>query len=178
VPAVKAPVLSLSEWIVLSLVCEGLTHGNAVTRLLRREGELGQIWSVHKAVVYRSLGRLTDLGLIQVTGEEPSTEGPVRTLVDATEAGREAARAWQRQPAGHARDVRSELLVKLALLHRIGEDPGNLLAAQHAQLLLVSAALRDRLAAVNGFDRTLLQWRYASAQAALSFLESQLSAQP
>ena len=177
-PAVKVPDLSLSEWIVLSLVSEGPTHGNAVAHLLSRGGDLGQIWKVHKAVVYRSLDRLTQLRLIQPAGEQLSSLGPVRQLVDATEAGRAAALAWLHRPVEHARDIRSELLVKLALLRRAGDDPGDLLTAQHALLAPVAAALHDRSAAVDGFDRTLLLWRYTNASAALSFLESQLAAQP
>jgi DNA-binding PadR family transcriptional regulator len=177
VPPGREPALSLPEWIVLSLACEGLTHGNAVARLVSRDGELGRIWNVHKGVVYRSLDRLIDLGLIQVAGEELSSQGPARVLVEATDAGRAAALAWQHRPVEHARDIRSELLVKLALVQRTGRDPGALLAAQHAQLAPVAAALQHRLAAVDGFDRTLLQWRYASASAALSFLQSQLPAQ-
>ena len=177
-PPVKVPALSLSEWIVLSLVAEGLTHGNAVAQLVSRGGALGEVWKVHKAVVYRALDRLTQLRLIESAGEELSDLGPVRQLVDATEAGRAAALAWQHRPVEHARDIRSELLVKLALLRRAGSDPEDLLAAQHARLVPVVAALRDRCAAAGGFDRTLLLWRYTNASAALSFLESQLSAQP
>src|SRR5579875_1761639 len=65
VPPGQEPALSLSEWIVLSLVCEGPTHGNAVTLHLARYGDLGRVWNVQKAVVYRSLDRLTDLGLLR-----------------------------------------------------------------------------------------------------------------
>jgi PadR family transcriptional regulator AphA len=72
-PAQSPPALSLSEWIVLSLVCEGPTHGNAVGRALARSGDLGRIWQVPRGVVYRSLERLTDLGLIRPAGEERST---------------------------------------------------------------------------------------------------------
>ena len=57
----KEPALSRSEWIVLSLVCEGPTHGNAVSRLVGPDGDLGQIWRVPRGVVYRSLDRLSDL---------------------------------------------------------------------------------------------------------------------
>jgi hypothetical protein len=39
-----------------------------------------------------------------------------------------------RQPAGHPRDIRSELLVKLALLDRAGADLRDLLWAQRGQL--------------------------------------------
>ncbi len=176
-PAENEPDLSLSEWIVLSLVCEGSTHGNAVAQLVGRDGELGQIWRVHKAVVYRALDRLTHLRLVRLAGEQTSGQGPVRQLVGATAAGRAAALAWQHRPVEHARDLRSELLAKLALLHRTGGDPRDLLTAQHAQLVPVAAALYHRSAAVDGFERTLLQWRYTSASAALRFLESQLAAQ-
>ena len=87
----KEPALALSEWIVLSLVCEGVTHGNAVTQHLARYGGLGQVWNVQKAVVYRSLDRLLDLGLIRSAGEQRSHQGPVRLLVDPTETGQAAA---------------------------------------------------------------------------------------
>jgi PadR family transcriptional regulator AphA len=168
----QEPALSLSEWIVLSLVCEGPTHGNALAIVVDRDGDLGQIWHVHRAVVYRSLDRLTDLGLIRSAGEQPSHQGPVRTLVEATGAGQAAAVSWQHRPVQHTRDIRSELLVKLALLHRSGTDPHDLLVAQHTRLVPIAGALRDRIATATGFDRTLLLWRYETATATIRFLDA------
>src|SRR6202044_631045 len=81
-PPAEEPALSRSEWMVLSLVCEGPTHGNAVSRLVGPDGDLGRIWRVQKGVVYRCLDRLTDLGLIRSAGEEASPLGPVRLLVE------------------------------------------------------------------------------------------------
>jgi PadR family transcriptional regulator AphA len=170
------PALSLSEWIVLSLVSEGLTHGNAVSRQVARYGDLGQIWHVPRGVVYRSLDRLTDLGLIRPAGEERSKRGPVRLLVEAADAGRSAAVAWQHQPVQHTRDIRSELLVKLALLDRSGADPHDLLVTQRALLVPIADALRDRVLIATGFDRTLLLWRYETASATLRFLDALLPA--
>ena len=172
------PALSRSEWIVLSLVCEGPTHGNAVSRLVGPAGDLGQIWRVQKGVVYRSLDRLADLGLIRSAGEQPSHQGPVRMLVEATGAGRAAAASWQHRPVQHTRDIRSELLVKLALLHRAGADPHDLLAAQHALLLPIADALRDRIDTATGFDRTLLLWRYETTSATIRFLDALVPAPP
>jgi DNA-binding PadR family transcriptional regulator len=174
----EEPALSRSEWIVLSLVCEGPTHGSAVTRLLGPDGDLGRIWRVPKGVVYRCLDRLSELGLIRSAGEEPSHQGPVRLLVEATEAGRAAAVAWQHRPVKHTRDIRSELLVKLALLHRSGADPHDLLVAQHALLVPLTSALQDRMAAATGFDRTLLLWRYETASATVRFLDALVLAPP
>jgi DNA-binding PadR family transcriptional regulator len=170
----KEPALSLSEWIVLSLVCEGVMHGNAVTQHLARYGDLGQVWNVQKAVVYRSLERLGDLGLVRPAGEEHSPMGPTRLLVEATGAGRAAAVTWQQQPVQHTRDIRSELLVKLALLVRSGTDPHDLLVAQRAVLAPVAEVMPDRIVVAAGFERTLLRWRYETTAATLRFLDALL----
>jgi len=174
----EEPPLSRSEWIVLSLVGEGPTHGNAVSRLVGPGGDLGQIWRVPKGVVYRCLDRLSDLGLIRSAGAEPSPQGPVRLLVEATEAGRVAAESWQHRPVQHTRDIRSELLVKLALLHRSGTDPHDMLVAQQALLVPIARALRDRMATATGFDRTLLLWRYETVSATVRFLDALVLSPP
>jgi DNA-binding PadR family transcriptional regulator len=172
------PALSLSEWIVLSLACEGPTHGSALAALVSQDGELGQIWHVNRAGVYRALDRLVEFGLLRWAGEQPSHQGPVRLLVEATGAGQAATASWQHQPVQHTRDIRSELLIKLALLDRSGADPHDLLVAQHARLVPIAAALRNRVATAAGFDRTLLLWRYETASATLRFLDAVVPAPP
>jgi DNA-binding PadR family transcriptional regulator len=168
--------LSLAEWLVLCLVCEQPRHGFAIARLLDSDGSLGQIWRVPKPVVYRALQRLEHLGMVRVAEQQASNQGPVRSLVDATEPGREAASAWLAQPVWHNRDVRSELLVKLALLDRAGRDPEPLVRAQREHLAPVADGLRDRLGTVSGFERTLALWRYETVSATVRFLDA-LSAQ-
>src|SRR5271165_7004504 len=97
--AEREPSLSLAEWLVLCLICERTTHGFALAALLGSEGEMGRVWRVPKPVVYRALQRLVHLGLVRTTEQQPSSHGPVRSLVDATRAGRDAAAAWLSQPA-------------------------------------------------------------------------------
>jgi PadR family transcriptional regulator AphA len=164
--------LSLAEWLVLCLICERPTHGFALAALLGSEGEMGRVWRVPKPVVYRALQRLELLDLLQTTEQQPSSHGPVRSMVDATPSGRDAAAAWLSRPAGHNRDVRSELLVKLALLARSNADPQRLLNAQREQLIPVARALQDRLDAATGFDRTLILWRSETMAATLRFLDA------
>lgn len=166
------PALSLSEWVVLCLVCEKPTHGQAMVTLLSPGGALGQIWRVHKAGVYRGIERLEALGFIQTMPPEPSNQGPIRFPLESTAAGRAAAKAWLNRPVEHVRDIRSELLVKLALLDRAGDDPQELLAAQHARLVPVAAALDGHLHEATGFDRTLILWRYETISTAIRFLEA------
>jgi DNA-binding PadR family transcriptional regulator len=175
-PGDAGPRLSLTEWLVLCLACEGPTHGFAIARLLGQEGSLGQVWRVPKPVIYRALPRLEELGLVRDLGEQPTNLGPVRSLVEATGAGQQASAAWLARPVGHLRDVRSELMVKLALLDRVSADPEPLLSAQREALTPIATALRDRLEVATGFDRTLVLWRYETVSAALRFLDSPLAA--
>jgi DNA-binding PadR family transcriptional regulator len=170
--AAAEPSLSLAEWLVLCLVCEKPQHGFAIARQLGPEDDLGQVWRVPKPVVYRALQRLEHLGLVRTAEQQASSQGPVRSLVDTTAAGRDLAASWLARPAGHNRDVRSELLAKLALLHRSGTDPQPLLNAQREQLIPVARALQDRLAAADGFDRTLILWRCETVSATLRFLDA------
>jgi PadR family transcriptional regulator AphA len=81
-------------------------------------------------------------------------------------------------PAGHPRDVRSELLVKLALLDRAGEDPGDLLRAQRGQLAPIADALAGQTRTAIGYDRVLAVWRHESVLAMLRFLDALLAAVP
>lgn len=172
------PSLSLSEWLVLCLICEQPAHGFALAGLLGRDGSLGQIWRVPKPVIYRGLQHLETLGLVSTVGEQATSQGPVRSLVAATPAGQLTALRWLRTPVSHARDVRSELLVKLALLDRVGGDPQPLVAAQYQTLVPIAQALEARLAAAAGFERTLLLWRYETMSATLRFLDALRDAQP
>jgi PadR family transcriptional regulator AphA len=171
-PSPGEPSLSLSEWLVLCLITEKATHGNAIAAQLGHIGPLGQVWHVHKAVVYRSIDRLQQAGLVVALGEEPSSRGPVRTLVEATPQGHATAHAWLSRPVAHTRDIRSELLVKLALLDRAGTSPASLLKTQHAQLQPIADALAGRLGAADGFERILLLWRYETISATIRFLDA------
>ena len=165
--------LSLAEWLVLCLVREEPTYGLVIAQLLERDGSLGRIWSVPKGSVYFALQRLELLGLIRMAGRQQSSQGgPARSLLEATPAGRAAAQAWLSTPVEHARDVRSELMMKLALLDRTGSDSRALVRAQLAQLLPVAAALDDQLSASTGFEHTLVLWRHAAMTATMRFLEA------
>ena len=170
----EARSLSLAEWLVLCLVCEQPRHGFAIARLLGSDGSMGQIWRVPKPVIYRALQRLEHLGLVRTAEQQASSQGPVRSLVDATGDGRQAAADWLTRPAEHNRDVRSELLVKLALLDRAGSDPLPLISAQREHLAPLAEALRERLDHASGFDRTLALWRFETVSATVRFLDALL----
>jgi hypothetical protein len=121
--------------------------------------------------------RLARPGLIREAGQEHSSTGPVRQLCEITPAGRELAGARLGRPARHGRDVRSELLVKLALLDRAGANASDLVRAQRDQLAPIAGGLEERLRSAEGSERTVMLWRREAISATLRFLDA-LEEQP
>jgi PadR family transcriptional regulator AphA len=168
---------ALPEWTVLALLREQPRHGFAIAALTARDGAVGRIWQLPRPVVYRALGRLEAEKLVVATAVE-SGPGPKRTVYAATDHGRASVDEWLREPIRHVRDIRSHLLMKLALLDRRGLDPGELLRRQRSVLEPIVHALgaeRDRL---HGFDAVVLTWRYCTASAALEFVSQINDARP
>lgn len=177
-PDQGGPGLSLADWLVLCVISEGPTHGFAIARELARDGSLGHVWHVQKPVVYRAAQRLEHLGLIMVSEKQPSRRGAALAQLKATAAGGQAAGRWLHEPTEHPRDIRSELLIKLALLDRAGGDPRDLLRAQCGQLAAVAGALASQVRTATGYDRVLAQWRHESVSATLRFLDTLLATMP
>jgi DNA-binding PadR family transcriptional regulator len=164
------PSMSLPEWLVLAILSQQPMHGFAVAQLTAAGGDLGRVWRIPKAVIYRAIGRLVEAGLAVPEGTQQGL-GPQRTVFAATPAGREAAQRWLHTPVEHIRDMRSQLLLKLALLDRAGDDPSDLLRRQREVLEPIARAIEARHPQGGGFDATLLAWRRATAVAALEFLD-------
>jgi DNA-binding PadR family transcriptional regulator len=168
------PDLSLAESVVLAIVDEAPIHGFGVAALVSREGAIGRVWQIPKPVVYRALGRLDEAGLVAVGPEEPG-RGPTRRPYAVTDAGRAQVAEWLALPVEHVRDVRSELLVKLALLDRRGSSAIPLLTAQREAFApIVDGLTRRPDAGPAGFDHTLATWRRANAEAAVAFIDALL----
>lgn len=139
--------------------------------MLAPDGAVGQVWAVTRPLAYRALAQLEELGYLEVIGEAPSTTGPTRRQLRATAAGRRALAAWLAEPVTHPRDVRSLLLIKLALLDRSGADAAPLLARQRAVMVERIADLEQRAAAVDGFEATVVAWRVAFARSVVAFVD-------
>jgi DNA-binding PadR family transcriptional regulator len=161
------------EWAVLGLLAIAPAHGFATARELAPGGRLGRVWTMGRPRVYRAIADLTERGLLEAAGEEPGDRGPARTLYRASAAGRAALQHWLRTPVVHVRDVRSELLLKLALLDLAGRSPRALLRSQRRQFERIVESLEQHEG--EDFDRVLGRYRLATARGVLAFVDDLLA---
>ena len=163
--------LSVSEWAVLGLLAEEPTHGFALARAMQPDGDVGKVWSLPRPRVYHAIDDLARKGLIEPVGTVPSRSGPRRTVLQVTPAGRRALTEWLHTPVDHVRDARSLLLLKLLFLDRGAGDAGRLMRAQRKRFELLADRLATAIAQAEGFDQTLLQWRFETTTAAVRFID-------
>ena len=169
-----APEPSFAELVCLTLIIQGVAHGWALGTMLAPDGELGRIWTLSRPLTYRAIDGLADKGLANRRGTSGG-HGRERVALGATAAGRRTATRWLDAPVQHLRDVRTELLVKLALRDRAGLDSQALLSAQQRLFEPVIDALTSAHGA--GQDRVDL-WRRESARAVRRFLDQAATPPP
>jgi DNA-binding PadR family transcriptional regulator len=167
----EQPILSPGEWAVLALLCEQKSHGWPLVGALAADGEIGRVWTVRRAVVYRSLDLLQARGLIEPAGDAAIARGPRRTVMRPTRRGRAAVRRWLDEPVLHVRDIRSLLILKLVFGERARRDQTAMLASQLDALRGFERTFADRLVTATGSDRMLLRFRLETTRAAERFVE-------
>jgi PadR family transcriptional regulator AphA len=167
--AVRIAEPSFADQVCLALIVEGVSHGWAVGSLLAPSGELGRIWSLTRPLSYRAIDGLVEKGLVSRRGHTPG-QGRERVLLAPTAEGRRLSRRWLDRPVEHVRDVRTELLMKLALRERAGLDTRPLLIAQRAVL----EPTIDVLAAAPAHTGLVELWRREQARAVRRFLDEAL----
>lgn len=156
----SGPSGSLADHVCLAAIAEAPTHGWALVKLLRPDGDLGRIWTLSRGLTYRSIEHLVEAGTVT------RRDGERRTTLEATPAGRGAARAWLSEPVEHVRELRIEFLLKLRLHTRSGLDPGPLVERQRDLLRPALGALMS-----GSPDDPVGLWRQESAIAAQRFLD-------
>jgi len=161
--------LLLGEWACLGILYPAPTHGFAIAARVKPGGDVGRVWSLSRALTYRSLDQLAARGYLQPVGEEPGIAGGNRTILAATRRGRAQLRKWLSTPVTHLRDLRSELLLKLIVADICQIDISQMLDAQHLHITQMAEAITRHVEA-NPNDVVAL-WRVESANAALRFLE-------
>ena len=161
--------LLLGEWACLGILYPAPTHGFAIAARLKPSGDVGRVWSLSRALTYRSLDQLALRDYIRPIGEEPGIAGGNRTILAATRTGRARLRKWLATPVVHLRDLRSELLLKLIIADICDIDIDSMLIEQHAHIERLAEAITTHLEAEP--DDVVAMWRRESSSAALRFLD-------
>ena len=161
--------LLLGEWACLGILYPGPTHGFAIAARLKPTGDIGRVWSLSRALTYRSLDQLTARGYVHSVGEEPGIAGGNRTILAATRSGRAQLRKWLNTPVVHLRDLRSELLLKLIIADICEIDVDDMLDRQHVHIEAMAEAITGQIDPTEPIDVVDL-WRQESSTAALRFL--------
>lgn len=177
--------LLLGEWACLGVLYGAPSHGFAVAARLRPDADVGRIWSLSRALTYRSLDQLVQRGLVEAIGEEPGIAGGNRTVLAITDSGRAALLRWVTTPVEHLRDLRSAFLLKIVLAGEHGIDITDMLRAQRRRIGAISATLDGNgpvPAAAAPDDTTnrdiVTLWRHEAATAALRFVDRLLDPPP
>jgi DNA-binding PadR family transcriptional regulator len=161
--------LLLGEWACLGILYPAPLHGFAIAARLKPTGDIGRVWSLSRALTYRSLDQLAIRGYLRPVGEEPGIAGGNRTILAATRAGRAQLRRWLATPVVHLRDLRSELLLKLILAEHCDIGIEVMLEQQRSHIEQLAGAI-DAQIADDPTDVVAL-WRGESSHAALRFLD-------
>ena len=164
--------LGLAEQVSLALIVEGVDHGWAIGTVLAPDGDVGRIWSLSRSLTYRAIDQLVDRRLVSRRGTGAG-RGRERSLLRATAAGRRTATVWLASPVEHLRDVRSELLLKLALRERSGLSKDELLRAQRDRF---APGIESLTAHADDAGDAVARWRAESARAVRRFLDGELYA--
>lgn len=168
-PRTTEQQLLLGEWACLGILYTGPTHGFAIAARLKPTGDIGRVWSLSRALTYRSLEQLTTRGLVHAVAEEKGIAGGNRTILAATRSGRAQLRKWLNTPVAHLRDMRSELLLKLIVADLCGVEISDMLERQQAHIEEMAGAIADQVVNSAPVDVVDL-WRHESSQTALRFL--------
>lgn len=158
--------LSLADNVCLALIINGAEHGWAVVQQLQPTTPLGRIWSLSRALTYRSIEHLIDLKYVRRHGVAPG-KGADRRLVHATSLGRGEAHKWLETPVEHLRDVRTELLLKLELRTQANKSNVAFIRRQQKMFSPVIATLGDT---ARSSRIPVDLWRSESAKSVDTFL--------
>jgi DNA-binding PadR family transcriptional regulator len=166
--------LLLGEWACLGILYPAPSHGFAIAGRLKPSGDVGRVWSLSRALTYRSIEQLTVRGYVEPVGEEPGIAGGNRTILAATRSGRAQLRRWLATPVEHLRDLRSELLLKMIVADVCRIDITAMLVAQRDHIAELSNVIAAQVDDEPG-DAVLL-WRSEFSDAALRFLDRVIAA--
>jgi PadR family transcriptional regulator AphA len=167
----KKSELSAAEYAILGLVHQEPMHGYQIAQELVPNKGLGLICPLGLSNVYFLLGNLERRGLVEVDHRQQDVYPP-KTVLKATDAGKQAFESWIWKPVSRLREVRLDFPLKLFFL---GQDAEGILRLLEGQIAFCKQYLSEWMALVDSaapgsFDRLAMRSKVAAAQGTLDWL--------
>ncbi len=172
-PLLKQPLTI--EHALLGFLYQQPMHGYQLHQRLAEAHDLGLVWRLKEAQLYRLLGRLEDEGYITVVSEAHGSRPP-RKMLHLTPQGEAAFLAWTRSPVQRGRDLRLEFMAKLYFARQLGAGATNdLIQAQRRELdrwLEEQMRQADAARAEGVFDWLVHEFRLGQLRAMRAWLDT------
>lgn len=170
-PMLKLPLTI--EHALLGFLHSGPMHGYQLHQQLNAARDLGLVWRLKEAQLYRLLGRLEEEGYI-VSVNEPQDTRPPRKVLHLTAQGEAAFLRWVQSPVHRGRELRLEFMAKLYFARQMGGDiTQTLIDAQRSELQAWHDDLRRQAETARQtaiYDWLVLEFRIGQLQAMLAWL--------
>lgn len=140
-PSMKSSPLALT---VLALLNYEPLHPYGVQRLLKQWGKDQVVNVGQRAGLYRTIERLLAAGLIEVRGTGRDQQYPERTVYEATDAGRAAARVWLEEMLANPKYEFPQFPVALSNVMMMLPDEARQVLEQRAEALAETLAGLER----------------------------------
>lgn len=143
-------------------------HGYELARYFREE--LGDVCPLEQSLLYTYIRNLEARNLIDWTEERVGLRPP-RKVYRLTTAGERFAHQWLRTPVERLRDIRTDFLVKVYVLHETAPREEQALVAEQIEACVAYRhRLAERVKSVDGFERLVALSKLSAAESTLRWL--------
>jgi len=158
--------LTPQSYLILGLLFEGEKHGYEI-----QKSELLGIWGIPMSQLYNLLKRLEKKGMIQATMAYQENR-PGKRVYALTDEGRKSFLEWVQRPSEKIRDIRTEFLAKLYIVHRLRLGIGKRLVEEQIR---VCENRRERLGEatqkLDPLEGLIREYRFSVIDVTVQWLE-------
>ena len=155
------------RYLILGLLVEGEKHGYEI-----QKSKLLRVWGIPTSQLYNLLKRLEKEGAISSTMAFQKNR-PGKRVYALTEEGRKAFLEWVQHPCEKIRDIRTEFLAKLYIIHHLSLGIGRRLVEEQIKVCINRRdQIRRERGTADPFETLVRQYRFTMIAATIRWLNS------
>ena len=159
--------LSPQSYLILGLLLEGEKHGYEI-----HQSRLLGIWGIPMSQLYSLLKRLEKEGMIRARMAFQENR-PGKKVYALTEEGRKSFLGWVQHPCEKIRNIRTEFLAKLYIIHRLRLGIGRRLVEEQIGVCRRRREkLRGETHKADSFETLIQRYRLTMIDATIHWLKT------